>query len=77
MSETQGKKATQHKNKYNSANYDSLRIVVPKGLKPLYRPLPNLSTAMSTRPYWPVWGWRIGRKKRGNHAKVYGTSHRD
>lgn len=28
-----GKKATQYKNKYNSSNYDSLRIVVPKGQK--------------------------------------------
>lgn len=33
MSDGQGKKATQYKNKYNSANYDSLRIVVPKGHK--------------------------------------------
>ncbi len=28
-----GKPATRAKNKYNSANYDSLRIVVPKGRK--------------------------------------------
>lgn len=33
MSETTGKKATQYKNTYNSKNYDSLRIVVPKGQK--------------------------------------------
>ena len=33
MSENQGKKSTQYKNKYNSTNYDSLRIVVPKGQK--------------------------------------------
>ncbi len=33
MSEGQGKKSTQYKNKYNSANYDSLRIVIPKGHK--------------------------------------------
>lgn len=33
MSEKQGKKATAYKNRYNSANYDSLRIVVPKGQK--------------------------------------------
>ncbi len=28
-----GKPATRAKNKYSSANYDSLRIVVPKGRK--------------------------------------------
>lgn len=33
MSENQGKKATQYKNRYNHENYDSLRIVVPKGQK--------------------------------------------
>lgn len=33
MSELQGKKSTQYKNKYNAANYDSLRIVIPKGRK--------------------------------------------
>lgn len=33
MSESQGKKSTQYKNKFNTANYDSLRIVVPKGHK--------------------------------------------
>lgn len=33
MGESNGKKSTQYKNKYNSANYDSLRIVVPKGRK--------------------------------------------
>lgn len=26
-------KATQYKNSYNAANYDSLRIVIPKGQK--------------------------------------------
>jgi len=33
MSESTGKSATRAKNKYNSQNYDSLRIVVPKGQK--------------------------------------------
>ena len=33
MSEKQGKKSTQYKNKYNRENYDALRIVVPKGRK--------------------------------------------
>ena len=33
MSESTGKAATRAKNKYNSQNYDSLRIVVPKGQK--------------------------------------------
>lgn len=33
MSETQGKSSTRAKNKYNARNYDSLRIVVPKGRK--------------------------------------------
>ena len=33
MDETQGKSSTRAKNKYNAANYDSLRIVVPKGRK--------------------------------------------
>ena len=33
MAETNGKAATRAKNKYNAANYDSLRIVVPKGQK--------------------------------------------
>lgn len=30
---TQGKASTRAKNKYNAANYDNLRIVVPKGRK--------------------------------------------
>lgn len=33
MAEAQGKASTKAKNKYNAANYDSLRIVVPKGKK--------------------------------------------
>lgn len=33
MEETKGKASTRAKNKYNSANYDNLRIVVPKGRK--------------------------------------------
>ena len=35
MTETKGqaKAATKAKNKYNAANYDSLRIVIPKGQK--------------------------------------------
>ena len=33
MSEDKGKSSTRAKNKYNAANYDSLRIVVPKGRK--------------------------------------------
>lgn len=32
MAET-GKSSTRAKNKYNAANYDNLRIVVPKGKK--------------------------------------------
>ena len=33
MSDSRGKKSTKYKNQYNSSNYDSLRIVVPKGRK--------------------------------------------
>ena len=33
MSEIKGKASTKAKNKYNAANYDSLRIVIPKGNK--------------------------------------------
>lgn len=33
MAESKGKASTKAKNKYNAANYDSLRIVVPKGKK--------------------------------------------
>lgn len=33
METTRGKASTRAKNKYNSANYDNLRIVVPKGRK--------------------------------------------
>ena len=33
MSEVQGKRFTRYKNRYNAENYDSLRIVVPKGRK--------------------------------------------
>ena len=33
MNESQAKKSTQYKNRYNAANYDSLRVVVPKGRK--------------------------------------------
>lgn len=33
MSETNGKKSTAYKNRYNQQNYDSLRIVVPAGQK--------------------------------------------
>lgn len=33
MIEIKGKASTKAKNKYNAANYDSLRIVVPKGRK--------------------------------------------
>lgn len=33
MGESKSKKSTEYKNKYNALNYDSLRIVVPKGQK--------------------------------------------
>lgn len=33
MNDTKSKASTRAKNKYNAANYDSLRIVVPKGDK--------------------------------------------
>lgn len=33
MAESTGKASTKAKNKYNAANYDSLRIIVPKGKK--------------------------------------------
>lgn len=33
VQETKGKATTRAKNKYNATNYDSLRIVVPKGKK--------------------------------------------
>ena len=33
MEEQKGKASTRAKNKYNAANYDSLRIVIPKGRK--------------------------------------------
>lgn len=33
MSEHKGKASTRAKNKYNAANYDNLRIVIPKGRK--------------------------------------------
>ena len=33
MAESAGKASTKAKNKYNAANYDSLRIIVPKGKK--------------------------------------------
>ena len=33
MESQQGKASTRAKNKYNAVNYDSLRIVVPKGRK--------------------------------------------
>ena len=33
MSEKRPQKTTKYKNKYNAANYDNLRIVVPKGRK--------------------------------------------
>ncbi len=32
-----GKSSTKAKNKYNAANYDNLRIVVPKGKKELIK----------------------------------------
>ena len=37
MAENIGKSSTRAKNKYNAANYDSLRIVVPKGKKELIK----------------------------------------
>lgn len=33
MSESQHRKSTEYKNRYNASNYDNLRIVVPKGRK--------------------------------------------
>ena len=35
--ERKGKASTRAKNKYNAANYDSLRIVIPKGRKQTVR----------------------------------------
>ena len=37
MEQGNGKAATKAKNKYNATNYDSLRIVVPKGQKEAIR----------------------------------------
>lgn len=33
--ENRGKSSTRAKNKYNAANYDNLRVIVPKGRKAL------------------------------------------
>lgn len=37
MAEINGKSSTRAKNKYNAANYDNLRIVVPKGTKDIIK----------------------------------------
>lgn len=37
MAESKGKASTRAKNKYNAANYDSLRIIVPKGKKDILK----------------------------------------
>lgn len=37
MADNTGKASTRAKNKYNAANYDSLRIIVPKGKKELIK----------------------------------------
>ena len=37
MADNIGKASTRAKNKYNAANYDSLRIIVPKGKKELIK----------------------------------------
>jgi hypothetical protein len=37
MERTTGKAATRAKNKYNAANYDSLRIITPKGDKDIIK----------------------------------------
>lgn len=37
MAESKGKANTRAKNKYNAANYDSLRIIVPKGKKDILK----------------------------------------
>ena len=37
MEKRTGTAATKAKNKYNSANYDNLRIVVPKGKKDIIK----------------------------------------
>ncbi len=37
MAENTGKASTRAKNKYNTANYDNLRIIVPKGKKDIIR----------------------------------------
>lgn len=37
MAEISGKASTRAKNKYNAANYDNLRIVVPKGTKDIIK----------------------------------------
>ena len=37
MDEIKGKASTRAKNKYNSQNYDSLRIVTPKGNKEIIK----------------------------------------
>ena len=37
MPEQKGKSSTRAKNKYNAANYDNLRIIVPKGQKEIIK----------------------------------------
>lgn len=37
MAENVGKASTRAKNKYNTANYDNLRIIVPKGKKDIIK----------------------------------------
>lgn len=41
MEKSNGKASTRAKNKYNAANYDSLRIVIPKGRKTTVEALAN------------------------------------
>lgn len=37
MTDNKGKASTRAKNRYNAANYDNLRITVPKGKKEIIR----------------------------------------
>ena len=80
MSETKGKAATRAKNRYNTNNYDSLRIVVPKGQKATVKAAAD-EAGESINQYTQgalllVWGYLNGRRMARRRNKNSRARHR-
>ena len=63
------KTSTTVKDRWNSQNYDDIRIRIPKGHKTTVQTAADLLTDTLTRLCCKGWAWRNGRRTKKNNSR--------